>query len=1013
MFRLYTLLLLALFLVQCGQKFPVPKEQMEGEGQLSHLRQQYVEMMHRSAPGINWQVENDKAMQENYEAIQEKADAGAGVFANGNLRAQWVERGSNNQAGSTIGLDYVPATNMIYTISDGGSLWRRNLDANDWTNLNKSLRFRSRQIKVVSTPNGQRILAAIGKKIVYSDNEGQTFTEATGWNYYDNWGDPIQLEVTTNGTQVEIYYTVLTWSASPWGPRIQLYYSADYGQSFSLIQTFAHGNTSQISMWHPYGTGDCYLMNQSTKLYQLDGASLITMTTTNNLPTGVNCQLRGYRATNGNITFFALLDKDDVYRSTNNGVSWQLRGTMPSKAWSVGLEVSLSDANRLFYGEVNAFRSTDAGTSWNTVNEWWEYYGNVPGKLHADIMEIEFFRKSNNQEFALISNHGGLSVSYDFLQTTLNLSQTGLGISQYYDVRTDPTDPNYIYAGSQDQGYQRASNAVSSPGSILNFTQIVSGDYGHMVFSGNGTHFWKQYPGGDFGYHHEPKTSNNWNDSSWDLSGDHMPNVGWLVPTAEFSYQPALNKILVGGGNINGGTGSHLIELTAATTSPYTITATQDPYNFRTNSNNGESNISAIAMSALDGKRFVGTEDGTFFRKTLTGNWQKATGFDGPDGFYLYGSCILPSKLDANVVWFSGSGYSNAPVWKSVDGGQTFTAMASGLPGTLVQEMAASPDEKFLFAATDAGPYVYVAAENKWFSLLSPEVPLQTVYSVEYVASRKLVRFGTFGRGIWDFVMDDLVLDGTVYKSACGGSSGEIHLKPTGGFAPVTYLWSNGNTNTTLSALAPGTYTVTATDNNGLSSTQVFMVESGGKPIKPHDIQISTSPCMPVQINWAGPNAGTYQLRYKQGNAADWTFVGDVGSVKNKSLNVDAANGTALMVSVRYVCAGGTQSAWVSTTATLPLCQQEIAERGEISANENVMLYPNPARGSVTLKWAGEAPDQAVIQVYDLHGALLRNWQNISIPGDMQLPLDLSGLPAGIYWVAANRLKPLKLIVVD
>jgi hypothetical protein len=174
-----------------------------------------------------------------------------------------------------------------------------------------------------------------------------------------------------------------------------------------------------------------------------------------------------------------------------------------------------------------------------------------------------------------------------------------------------------------------------------------------------------------------------------------------MLPTAEYAHAPGLNKILIGGGNLGGGSGSHLVELTASEQAPYDITATQDAYDFKPNSNNGSALISAIAVNPLNGRYYVATDDGTFFRKNQGGNWQKATGFDGPNGFYLYGSCILASKINPNKVWFSGSGYSNPPVWESNDGGLTFTAISDGLPGTLVQEIASSPDEQFLFAATD------------------------------------------------------------------------------------------------------------------------------------------------------------------------------------------------------------------------------------------------------------------------------------------------------------------------
>ncbi len=52
-----------------------------------------------------------------------------------------------------------------------------------------------------------------------------------------------------------------------------------------------------------------------------------------------------------------------------------------------------------------------------------------------------------------------------------------------------------------------------------------------------------------------------------------------------------------------------------------------------------------------------------------------------------------------------------------------------------------------------------------------------------------------------------------------GGSDGTISANATGGTSPYTYLWSNGGTSSSITGLSAGTYTVTATDNDGVTST--------------------------------------------------------------------------------------------------------------------------------------------------------------------------------------------------
>jgi hypothetical protein len=994
---------ISLLIGGCEGSYPSPYDEKEGEGQHHYKRSLFLDLQHRAAPGVDWRRENERVVVEAYleQASMGERPPGPGLFANGKIKAQWMERGSLNQAGSFGAMDYDPVGDKIYGISDGGTLWRGSLAGNDWVPLNADLRFNPGMIQVLRLTNGTlRVLALIGKKVWYSDNEGQSFTEASGFSFYDGWGRPIQLMVAREGGTNHVYYSVQTWDAGPWAARVQLYYSSNGGQHFSLVSTLTHGNADRVSMWNPPGTADVYLLNQSTRIFKWSAASLSIWVNSTNLPTNVRCQIHGHRSDAGVLTLYALLNSKDLYRSTNNGVSWVLRSTLPDGAWSVGIEVSRSDPNRLAFGAVNSYRSTDGGATWILINEWWEYYGNVAGKLHADIMEIAYFRKSNNQEFALISNHGGISVSYNFFVTNQNLALSNLNISQYYDVRTDPTDPRYLYAGTQDQGYQRASTANILPFGPLNFNQIVSGDYGHMVFSGNGQRLWKQYPGGDFTYHHFPKTSNNWSDSGWKLTGDHLPNVGWLVPTAEFSHNPALNKILVGGGNIQGGPGSHLIELTALNQAPYTITGSQDAFDFRANSNSGSSAISALAVQAGSGRYYVATEDGTFFRKNQNGSWQKAAGFNGPDGNYLYGAHILPSRINAEVVWFCGSGYSNPPVWRSTDGGQTFTAMSDGLPATLVQEMATTPDEKFIFAATDAGPYVYDVESGWWTSLKDPTFPMQTVYSVEFVAPHNLVRFGTFGRGIWDFVLDNLQVSGTAYPATCDASSGEIVLKVSGGFPPLVYEWATGATGPYLGYLNAGIYTVTVTDANGFSRELPFSVAGAGKPPKPHDLSVTAAPCGPALIKWSGPLLGSYQLRYRDASNSGWTVVGDIGQITQFSLPFFPNSGS-VQVALRYVCGSGSQSAWVPLSFNWPACASALAASRGDEETPQTRIFPNPASETTWVRGFS-----GVLRCYDSQGVLVREYGQV---GPEAFAMDVSNWKSGLYWLtdsqgAMNRL---------
>ena len=59
-------------------------------------------------------------------------------------------------------------------------------------------------------------------------------------------------------------------------------------------------------------------------------------------------------------------------------------------------------------------------------------------------------------------------------------------------------------------------------------------------------------------------------------------------------------------------------------------------------------------------------------------------------------------------------------------------------------------------------------------------------------------------------------------------NDGTATANPTGGVSPYSYAWSNGENTQTISGLAPGSYTVTVTDDNGCTSIESVSVAKFG-----------------------------------------------------------------------------------------------------------------------------------------------------------------------------------------
>lgn len=727
---------------------PIPTqvyEHMQDEEGFGERKRNYFDHIHGNYP--NWREVNAANFHAIYEQrAQMRLQKTPEIFANGAFEAEWIQRGSNNLAGNVQVSDFDPVTESLYAISDGGIVWKGNLNDGAWEPLNDDIQFGSKVLKVFYLPGGGlRIVAAKSHGIFYSDDEGATWTQATGFTSTWDYGSAIDLVRLNDAAGTLVYlYNGYSFGLSDWQNRLA--YSTTNGESWTLLTNFNTSDNNFASLSAPHNSARAYIVNGNSESYIFEGTTLTPISTTLALGGADACYLTSTMSST-DTTLYVLMDNTELYKSTNGGSSYTFVASTPVSSWEAGIAVSIDDADVLYMGEMELWRSTDGGLNFNKVNEWWEYYDDVPGKIHADIMSISSFKKTNGDEFTIIPNHGGVSVSYDNLATTENIGMLHLNVGQFYDVITSPINSAYIFGGTQDQGFQRTAQ-----GNLLttsNFEQVISGDYGQMQFSNNGQGVWTQYPGADFSYYSD--AINDGSAAFWfNIDGSDMPNYDWIVPT-EAPVNPADDYIFVGGGEESGGSGSYLIKLINDGFSASTY-----QYDFDFNAESGGGNISAIGVTPLTpNKYYVATDNGKFFHSEDAGtNWTMTSSFNGPEGAWIFSSDIYASRLTANLVFVSGAGYTTDAVHMSTDGGVTFTGIwPASLPETAVHEMCMDPQEDYLFAATDAGPYVYVIAEDEWYSLLGISAPVQEYMSVEYVEAEHVVRFSTWGRGIWDLNM--------------------------------------------------------------------------------------------------------------------------------------------------------------------------------------------------------------------------------------------------------------------
>ncbi len=137
-----------------------------------------------------------------------------------------------------------------------------------------------------------------------------------------------------------------------------------------------------------------------------------------------------------------------------------------------------------------------------------------------------------------------------------------------------------------------------------------------------------------------------------------------------------------------------------------------------------------------------------------------------------------------------------------------------------------------------------------------------------------------------------LVLSETHTDETCAGNGdGSINLSVSGGTAPYTYSWSNGQTTQDISGIGGGLYTVNVTDGNGCTGTLGVTVISGG----------SLSLSLTVINSTCGDNNGQIDLTVS-GSSGSYNVSWSSGELTEDISNLPPDTYTATVTDINTGC---------------------------------------------------------------------------------------------------------------
>lgn len=215
-----------------------------------------------------------------------------------------------------------------------------------------------------------------------------------------------------------------------------------------------------------------------------------------------------------------------------------------------------------------------------------------------------------------------------------------------------------------------------------------------------------------------------------------------------------------------------------------------------------------------------------------------------------------------------------------------------------------------------------------------------------------------------------------------------------------SYSWSTGSGSRSITVSSPGSYRVTVAGSNGCKSTS-------------SDITVKKNGCTPPPsptITSSGSTVITSGESVTLTSSASGGYLWSNGS-NSRSITV-SSGGT---YTVRSYNAGGCFS--TSLPAQVTVLQTRQADATVVESNESVRfsVFPNPAQEQLNLVFNSSESKSYSVRLLDITGRVIENRSYESNMGENKVQLDVSQLPAGVYfaWLISDNLKEMTKVIVD
>jgi photosystem II stability/assembly factor-like uncharacterized protein len=650
--------------------------------------------------GTTWEVQFDD--------LDDAVSIGDIAIAPNDANLVWVGTGENNnrQSGSW--------GNGVYKSTDGGKTWRH-----------MGLRDSKHIARIIVDPIDHDVVyvAALGslwgagreRGVFKSTDGGLTWTNVLFVNE-----DTGATELVQDPSNNKVLYAATyqrrraTWGFNGGGPGSAIHKSSDAGRTWTkLTNGIPTGDLGRIGM-------DVYRADPNILYARIE-----------------------HRTESG------------TYRSDDAGLTWRKMSSVnPRPMYFSQIRIDPTNDLRVYVLGVQIHISDDGGKT---------FIEN--GALHSDHHAM--WINPANPNHIIDGNDGGVGISWDKGKTWEGIYNMDLG--QYYHVGYDMETPYNLCGGLQDNYTWCGPSAVRSRNGIVNddWFQIQGGDGFEAVIDPSDPN--TIYAESQDGNIVRVDRRTNERKTIRPLPGRGEPNLRWNWNTAIHISPHTSSMIYVGANRVFRSTDRG--QSWQAISADLTQNADRETMSlmgvvakdFTIAKHDGVQSYGNLVQVTESPKQagviYAGSDDGAVHMtrdggKSWTNLNAKLPGM--PRNAYVSG--LVASSHDASTVYVAFDNHGNDDynnyVYASVDGGNNFRQISEGLPrGQVVMTLAEDPkNPAVLYAGTEFGLFVTTDRGGSWSRIRSglPTVPIHEI--VFHPRDNDMI-VATHGRSIW--ILDD------------------------------------------------------------------------------------------------------------------------------------------------------------------------------------------------------------------------------------------------------------------